>query len=61
MSRDAGVTWEQLRVIEHGPSGYSDLMALPDATLLCVFECGMIETHSDTRTIAVCRFSLTPA
>ena len=53
LSRDGGKTWDILQVIEPGPSGYSDLMLLPDRKVLCVFECGMIDKQSDTRDVAV--------
>lgn len=61
ISRDRGETWEVLEVIEPGPSGYSDLMVLPGTggpTVLCVFECGMIEKMADTRCIAVQRLGI---
>lgn len=41
LSFDQGTTWPVSRVIEAGPSGYSDLCALPDGNLLVAFECGM--------------------
>jgi sialidase-1 len=39
-SRDAGRTWSGPRVIEPGPSAYSDLAIAPDGTLLCFYEHG---------------------
>jgi sialidase-1 len=55
ISRDNGATWQPHCVIEPGPSGYCDLMRLPDGSVWCVFECGMIDTMTDTRNIAVQR------
>ncbi len=53
ISRDGGKTWSIHQVAEPGPSGYSDLMLMPDGTVLCLFECGMIGKMSDTRCIVV--------
>ena len=41
LSFDQGAAWPVSRVIEAGPSGYSDLCALPDGSLLVLFECGI--------------------
>ncbi len=40
LSRDDGLTWPLTRTLEAGPSAYSDLAALPDGTLLCLYEAG---------------------
>jgi sialidase-1 len=40
LSRDEGKTWPDARVLEPGPSGYSDLAILPDRSVLCLYECG---------------------
>lgn len=40
MSDDGGLTWPVSRVLEPGPSGYSDLAVLKDGTILCLFERG---------------------
>lgn len=40
LSRDEGTTWPVSRVLEPGPSAYSDLAVLPDGTLLCFYERG---------------------
>lgn len=37
-SRDEGATWVGARVLERGPSAYSDLAALSDGSLLCYYE-----------------------
>lgn len=38
LSRDEGATWSAARVLEPGPSGYSDLAALGADTVLCFYE-----------------------
>lgn len=40
LSRDEGATWPVSRVLEPGPSAYSDLAVLPDGTILCFYERG---------------------
>lgn len=40
LSPDHGRTWPVSRVLEPGPSAYSDLAVLPDGTILCFFESG---------------------
>ncbi|MCC5840759.1 MAG: exo-alpha-sialidase [Opitutales bacterium] len=40
VSRDGGQTWPVHRILEHGPSAYSDLAVLPDGTILCFYESG---------------------
>lgn len=58
LSPDDCATWPVVRVLEAGPSAYSDLTQLPDGTILCVYENGMIERMTDTRYITVARFDL---
>lgn len=50
LSRDDGKTWPISKTLEPGPSAYYDLAALPDGTLLCLYE-------GDQR-ITVARFNL---
>jgi sialidase-1 len=38
LSRDDGATWPTARVVESGPSAYSDLAVLKDGTILCLYE-----------------------
>jgi len=38
LSRDEGATWSAARVLEPGPSAYSDLAALGDGAILCCYE-----------------------
>jgi len=40
VSLDDGRTWPHVRVLEPGPSAYSDLAVLPDGTLVCLYEAG---------------------
>ena len=40
LSRDDGKTWPVGRVLEEGPSAYSDLAVLADGTVLCLLEAG---------------------
>jgi sialidase-1 len=58
MSVDQCQTWPVSRVIEPGPSGYSDLAQAPDGSILCIYECGMLERMTDTRSLVVARFGL---
>ncbi len=58
MSLDDCRTWPVARVLEDGPSGYSDLAVLPDGTVLCLYECGMVEHMGDTRAVTLARFNL---
>ncbi|MFM7081309.1 MAG: hypothetical protein ACKOYI_05005 [Actinomycetota bacterium] len=38
VSRDDGRTWPVVRVLDPGPSAYSDLAVLPDGTVVCLYE-----------------------
>ena len=58
LSADDGQTWSASRVIEPGPSGYSDLAQAPDGSVLCIYECGMIDRMTDTASVTVARFDL---
>jgi sialidase-1 len=40
VSRDDGRTWPVRRLLQAGPSAYSDLVVLPDGTVLCLYENG---------------------
>lgn len=40
LSRDHGRTWPVSRLLQPGPSAYSDLAVLPDGTILCFYESG---------------------
>lgn len=39
-SEDGGRTWPVSKVLQPGPSAYSDLAVLPDGTILCFYESG---------------------
>jgi sialidase-1 len=40
LSEDGGRSWPVRRVLQPGPSAYSDLAVLPDGTILCFYESG---------------------
>ena len=40
LSEDGGRTWPVSKVLQPGPSAYSDLAVLPDGTILCFYESG---------------------
>ena len=42
-SADDGKTWPMSRLLQPGPSAYSDLAVLPDGTILCFYESGTPE------------------
>ncbi len=58
LSHDEGTTWPDGRTLEAGFSGYSDLAALPDGTLLCFYERGSTdgENHYHTDRLTIARF-----
>lgn len=58
LSVDDGASWPVSRVIEPGPSAYSDLACLADGTVLCFYECGMLTHMCDNRTLRLARFDL---
>jgi sialidase-1 len=53
-----GQTWSANRLLEEGFSGYSDLAALPDGTILCFYERGATDGQNIYRTgrLTVARF-----
>lgn len=54
---DDGRTWPIAKVIEPGPSGYSDLAVAPDGQVLCLFECGRVDREiGDDRCLMLARF-----
>lgn len=59
LSADDGATWNAHRRLEAGFSGYSDLAALPDGTILCFYERGSTDGTSNYRTgrLTVARFN----
>lgn len=58
-SGDDGVSWTAKRALEPGLSGYSDLTALPDGTIFCLYERGGLERNIfRTSRLTVARLSL---
>ena len=55
ISEDEGKTWKAKKVIESGPSAYSDIVVLPDRTILCVYETG---DENSRQHLAVARFNV---
>lgn len=51
LSEDEGRTWRHSRVLEAGPSGYSDLAMTTDGRFLCLYECGT-KVYSEKITLA---------
>lgn len=58
LSRDNGTTWPVSRVLESGPSGYSDLAVLADGTILCLYEADLVTRMCDDRFVRLARFNL---
>jgi sialidase-1 len=58
MSYDECGTWPVSKVLEEGPSGYSDLGVLPDGSILCIYECGMLDRMTTTKSVTVAHFNL---
>lgn len=59
LSEDEGRTWTTNRTLEESFSGYSDLAALPDGTILCFYERGSTDGENSYRTgrLTVARFN----
>lgn len=57
LSTDNCETWAAARLLEDGPSGYSDLTVLQDGTLLCLYECGIVDRMYDDRYLRLARFN----
>ena len=55
LSPDGGLTWPAARVLHPGPAAYSDLAALPNGAICCLYE-GGDEHPSESLTLA--RFNL---
>ena len=54
-SYDEGKTWPVAKVLQGGPSAYSDLAVLPDGIIACLYETGKNGAYE---TITFARFSL---
>lgn len=58
LSRDDAATWTAARVLEEGPSGYSDLAVTPAGTVLCIHEDQVINRMCDDQYVSVQRFDV---
>jgi sialidase-1 len=59
LSHDGGSSWKAKRTLEPGYSGYSDLAALPDGTVLCLYERGGLgDNYFRTAFLTLARFDL---
>jgi sialidase-1 len=58
LSTDDCETWSFSKVLESGPSGYSDLAETSDGTICCVYEDGMVVHMTDTKAVTVALFNL---
>ena len=56
LSLDDCNTWSFSRVIEEGPSGYSDLAVAEDGTIMCLYECGQVTRMADDKYCMLTRF-----
>jgi sialidase-1 len=56
LSDDEGRTWDRSRVLNTGPSGYSDLAVTRQGDILCLYECGE-KVYNEK--IAIARFNRT--
>lgn len=50
-------TWAYSKVLEEGPSGYSDMTEAPDGNILMIYECGMLTKMADTEFLTIARFN----
>ncbi len=57
-STDDAKMWQCSKVLEPGPSGYSDLAVLADGTMLCFYEADMIEHVCDSKYLRLAHFDL---
>jgi len=57
-STDDCATWSASRVIEPGPSSYSDLAQNQDGLICCIYEDQMVERQYDTRYVTCARFDV---
>ena len=58
MSRDDCKTWPVSKVVESGPSSYSDMAQTPDGTVAIIYENQMVSRQNDTRYVTVARFDI---
>jgi sialidase-1 len=55
LSADGGRTWPAQHVLDPGWAGYADLAALPDGTLLCLYERGALTRMTDIAALTLVR------
>lgn len=59
LSKDNGQTWPVAKLVDEGWSGYSDLAALSNGTVLLLYESGAIDGKpSDPQALALARFNI---
>ena len=56
LSFDDAKTWPVNKVIEEGPSGYSDVAQLRSGEFICIYECEIVERICDDKYIRVTKF-----
>ncbi|HAA75562.1 TPA: exo-alpha-sialidase [Candidatus Latescibacteria bacterium] len=57
-STDDCETWSASRVIEPGPSSYSDMAQTPDGVVHCIHEDQMVERQNDSKYVSVSSFDV---
>jgi sialidase-1 len=58
ISYDEGRTWPVNKLLEAGPSGYSDVAMLPDGTICCLYERRAMVNGENKRVITLARMNL---
>ena len=56
LSEDDAKTWSISKVIEEGPSGYSDVAQLKSGIFICIYECEIVERICDDKYVRVTKF-----
>ncbi|HBC88651.1 MAG TPA: exo-alpha-sialidase [Lentisphaeria bacterium] len=58
LSYDDCKTWPVKKLLEDGPSGYSDLTVTSDGTIMCLYECGTVTGMYDDKYLMLARFRM---
>ena len=58
LSYDDGKTWPVAKLLDTGPSAYSNLVVLPDMSLGCLYECYDVDSGATIATITFAHFTL---
>ena len=58
LSYDEGSSWTAKRTLESASSGYSDMAALKDGTVLCLYETGAGSSDFPSKRLMLARFNL---